>query len=310
MGQRFQLVAALALIAAGCILSHPAQAEPFVAGDRPSEVKGRNIWTDKVISTEDYRGKWLLVDFFATWCGPCMGELPNLIKETKDLRGDNFEVLGISLDAPQTADHLKPVLKKAGAKYPMIYQGGTWKTPPATEWGVRAIPASYLIDPQGVVVATNLRGDALRPLLEFFLNHPGPYPAVNVDVKPGEREAGNPLPLNFYLDNPRHTPLKFEVTVSQYVPVYAADDPDHKKQPVDFQEKRANGDAPDLSSDVDCSKDGSGTASLTIPVEPDALFLEADYRVQLPDSVDSAHPDGVWMTGYFESSLKQKAKAE
>jgi hypothetical protein len=187
----------------------------------------------------------------------------------------------------------------------MIYQGGTWKTPPATEWGVRAIPASYLVNPQGVVVATNLRGEDLRPLLDFFLSRPGDYPPVAVSARPTERKsAAEALPVHFELYNPVHTPLKLEVTVSQYVPVYAADDPDHKNRPIDMQEKRANPSGPDYTYDVDCSNFGTATEDMQVPIDPGATSIEIDYRVQLPNSIDSAHPDGVWTSGYYYGGLK------
>jgi peroxiredoxin len=308
MGHRiFCLLAVLALCAA---VAAPVQAKPFSAGDRPSEIRGYELWSGKTVSTDDYRGKWLLVDFFATWCGPCMHELPNLVAETADLRGAKFEVLGISLDATDTVDQLRPVLKKHHARYPMIFQGGDWKTPPATEWGVHGIPATYLVNPQGVIVATNLRGEDLRPVLDFFLSQQSDYAPVSVSAHPGERAAGQPLPVHFDLSNPNHQPLKLQVEVAQYLPVYAADDPQHKGQPVDMQEKQLNPDGPDFNLDVDCSNFGMGSEDISVPIEASARFIEVDYKVQLPGSVDAQHPDGVWTSGYWQSSLKQAEAAE
>jgi thiol-disulfide isomerase/thioredoxin len=277
----------------------------YAMGDRPSPIKGREIWSDKVISTDDYQGKWLLIDFFATWCGPCMGELPNLVKETKDLRGAKFEVLAVSLDSPETVDQLKPELKKAGAKYPCIYQGGTWKTPPAVEWEIRGIPASFLLNPQGVIVATNLRGENLRPALDFFLNHKGDYAPISITAELGKREFGQPLPVHFALANPRQTPLNLRINVEQYIPVFAADDPEHKGQPVDMKVVTLK-DGPDYTEAVDCSKFGFGEYDLTLELDPQATYLSIDYETQLPETVTASNPDGIWLGGYHSSSLKQK----
>jgi thiol-disulfide isomerase/thioredoxin len=274
-------------------------------GDRPSAITGREIWSDKVISTEDFEGKWLFIDFFAVWCGPCMGELPNLVKETKDLRGDKFEVLAVSLDSPETADKLKSTLKKAGATWPCIYQGGTWKTPPAVEWGVRGIPATYLLNPQGVIVATNLRGETLRPALDFFLNHKGDYAPVSVIANVGEREFGAPLKVHFALANPRQTPLNLRVNVEQYIPVYAADDPEHKGRPVDMKVVTVQ-DGPDYTQAVDCSKFGYGGYDLIVDIDPNATYISIDYDAQLPETVTASNPDGLWLGSYYSSGLKKK----
>jgi thiol-disulfide isomerase/thioredoxin len=290
---RLAVLAVAALIAA----SVPALAEGFSVGDRPSPIVGNEIWSGKVISTEDFRGKWLLIDFFATWCGPCMHELPNLVKETADLRGDNFEVLAVSVDFPNTVDKLKPTLKEHGAKYPCIYQGGGWKTAPVQEWGVNGIPAVFLLNPQGVIVATGLRGEALRPALEYFLNHGEGVPPIGLSAELSEAQDGQPVKLMINALNPLRTPLELRIEAVQIKPVFAADDPEHAGDPVDWQEIQANSEGPEYTLTLDCSNWGFGEGSVELPLDPDSYYLSLEYQMQMPNSITADNADGIWLGG-------------
>ena len=93
-----------------------------------------------------------------------MAELPNLISETASLReSGELALFSVSLDDKDTADKIMEVVRQHGIDYPVIYDGGGWDTIQSKEWGVRSIPATYLIDPQGTIVATGLRGEMLSP---------------------------------------------------------------------------------------------------------------------------------------------------
>lgn len=295
-----RIAAALAFSMLG---AGPALADGLGVGDRAREVVGREIWSDKVISTEDYLGRWLLVDFFATWCGPCMHELPNLVAATRDLRGDSFEVMAISVDTPHTEGKLRPTLREHGAHYPCIYQGGGWQTPPVTEWGVRGIPAIYLINPQGVIVATGLRGEELRPALEYFIQHGEEVPPISISLTGSEVQAGQPLKLQLELVNPQRSPLDFEIDSVEYAPVYADDDPEGQGDPIDYRELSSNPDGSEFSITVDTDDWGMGGAEIELPYEAESHYFSADYRVRLPGSVSPEHPDGIWLSGYYFAEL-------
>lgn len=113
----------------------------------------------KMVSVKDFRGKYVLIDFWASWCGPCLREMPNVVKLYKECKGKNFEILGISLDKDKNA--WTAAVKKNGMKWVQVCDLKMWGTEPVKLCNVRAVPYTVLIDPEGKVVALNLRGEEL-----------------------------------------------------------------------------------------------------------------------------------------------------
>jgi len=115
---------------------------------------------DKDINLNQYKGKVLLIDFWATWCGPCKAELPNVIETYKKWHEAGFEVLGISLDQDKAA--LDAFLKSNDMPWRQHFDGKGWENEVAQLYGVRSIPATYLLDREGKIVKMNVRGEALK----------------------------------------------------------------------------------------------------------------------------------------------------
>lgn len=113
----------------------------------------------KMVSIRDFRGKYVLVDFWASWCGPCMREMPNVVKLYKECKGKNFEILGISLDSSKEA--WLGAVKKNNMKWPQVSELKMWVSEPAKLCNVRGIPYTVLLDPDGKVIALGLRGEEL-----------------------------------------------------------------------------------------------------------------------------------------------------
>jgi thiol-disulfide isomerase/thioredoxin len=131
----------------------PAYFDPKLkVGSAPYPLSGADL--------TKYRGKVLLLDFWATWCGPCVAELPSVLSNYKKYKARGFDVLGISLDNDKKA--LNDFVKAHKLPWPQLFDGKAWKGENATRYGVQAIPFTLLIGRDGKIVAVNPRGAALE----------------------------------------------------------------------------------------------------------------------------------------------------
>jgi len=117
------------------------------------------------VSLSSFRGKYVLVDFWASWCRPCRLENPNVVENYKKFNTKNFTVLGVSLDRPGQKESWVNAIKEDGLTWTNISDLQFWSNSAALLYKVKGIPQNFLIDPQGKIVAKNLRGPALEAKL-------------------------------------------------------------------------------------------------------------------------------------------------
>lgn len=124
----------------------------------------QNDTEGKPVSFEAFKGKYVLVDFWASWCGPCRAENPNVLKAYNTYKDKNFTVVGISLD--DKGDNWKKAIKDDGMPWTQLSDLKGWKNEVSTYYGIMGIPSTLLIDPQGKIIAKDLRGEILNKKLE------------------------------------------------------------------------------------------------------------------------------------------------
>ena len=131
----------------------------------------QNDVNGKPVKLSDFKGKYVLVDFWASWCGPCRQENPNVVSAYNKYKDKNFTILGVSLDDEKRGG--KEAWLKAIADDKLTWTHVSdlkfWNNDVAKQWGIQSIPASFLIDPTGKIVGKNLRGEELTNKLEELL---------------------------------------------------------------------------------------------------------------------------------------------
>ncbi len=121
------------------------------------------------VSLSSFKGKYVLLDFWASWCGPCRAENPNVAKEFQKHKDKGFTVLGVSLDGATYKEKWLAAIKHDQLTWTQVSSLDGWDNKAAKLYDVTAIPQNFLIDPNGVIIGKNLRGEDLqRKLSEIF----------------------------------------------------------------------------------------------------------------------------------------------
>ncbi len=150
---------------------------------KPFELEFTDAIDGSTVSIERLKGKVVVVDFWATWCGPCVAEMPEMKRLYAKYKGKGVEFIGVSLDQKDGGlDKLKAFVEREGITWPQYYQGDGWDSRFSSSWGITLIPSVFVVDQRGRVHSVEARG-MLESMIPELLDRPAP----EVDAGAGTR---------------------------------------------------------------------------------------------------------------------------
>src|SRR5262245_12476283 len=153
-----------------------------IRGQEVGDFTARDALSGQEFSLHDLRGRVVVIDFWATWCGPCVRELPNVKRAYSRYKAQGLEIVSVSLDSDRK--RFESFVRQPGMTWHHVLEGGGWGTRLAQQFGVNSIPRMIVVDPKGVCIADGVRGRSLDQAIEAGL----------AKVKRSERPATQPVP--------------------------------------------------------------------------------------------------------------------
>jgi peroxiredoxin len=154
------------LFAVLLLLGFNGMAQPGL-GEEAYEIKLPNV-KGEMISLSSLKGKVVLVDFWASWCGPCRASNKKLVKLYSKYKAKGFEIFGVSVD--EDNGDWKKAISKDKITWLQVNDNGGWSAKTAADWNVNAIPASFLFDKEGILYAVDYEGKALEAAIKKLLS--------------------------------------------------------------------------------------------------------------------------------------------
>ena len=153
---------------------------PSEAVGKPFVLEFMDAISGSPVSIQRLKGKVVVVDFWATWCGPCVAEMPKMKALYAEYKNKGVQFIGVSLDQSGSGlDKLMAFVEENGITWPQYYQGAGWDSEFSKSWGIRSIPAVFVVDQQGKVYSDKARGK-LETILPELLKRPAPKAAAGV----------------------------------------------------------------------------------------------------------------------------------
>jgi peroxiredoxin len=149
------------------LAAQAAQAQGKV-GQQAPEISLPDV-NGKEVKLSSFKGKYVLVDFWASWCGPCRQENPTVVAAYNKFKNKNFDILGVSLDRPGQKDKWLEAIKKDNLTWTHVSDLLFWQSPIVPLYGIEGIPYNVLVSPEGKIIAESLRGPALESKLQELL---------------------------------------------------------------------------------------------------------------------------------------------